>query len=156
MQAIAAPAALIASLLISLSAALAESPAKPYKNLSVRGRVGYAADFLKEKYGVNSAPDARERVLALRTQAGEILPLVEDTRGRSFRKDERLRSMDVELLVRRYNKSPLLQVIRIYELRKDGKYELDYWCDICAIVMFELGPCDCCQGEIRLRRRKAD
>ena len=27
----------------------------------------------------------------------------------------------------------------------------DYWCDICSIPMYEIKPCDCCQGEIRLR-----
>ena len=70
--------------------------------------------------------------------------------------DKRLREIDVELLVRRYKQSPMLQVIRVYEIKKDKKYLVDYWCDICAIVMFELGPCDCCKDTNRLRKRPSD
>ena len=48
----------------------------------------------------------------------------------------------------------MIQVIRAYELAKGGKFELDYWCEICAIAMFELKECDCCQGPIELRRQR--
>jgi hypothetical protein len=60
----------------------------------------------------------------------------------------------VELVVRRYPGSPFVQVMQLFEIRKDGKYELDYWCDICSIIMYELKDCDCCQGPIELRRTK--
>jgi hypothetical protein len=50
----------------------------------------------------------------------------------------------------------MLQVIRVFERRKDGLYEIDYWCDICAIPMYILKPCECCQGETRLRETKVD
>ena len=63
---------------------------------------------------------------------------------------------ELELLVRRYDGSPVVQVIRVYTRRADGRYELDYWCDICSIPMYELKPCECCQGETRLRERKVD
>src|SRR5205823_4561003 len=98
----------------------------------------------------------RERVLALRTKEGELVPLLEDVRARAFRRDERLREMEVELVVRRYAILPLLQVIRVFELAKDGKYEIDYWCAICSIPMFEKKDCECCQGDVELRRRKVD
>ena len=80
---------------------------------------------------------------------------MEDARGRSLRIDKRLRAMDLELLVRRYHGSPMVQVIRIYEWGEDGKYIVDYWCDVCAIPMFQAGPCDCCQEANRLRKRPA-
>jgi hypothetical protein len=101
-------------------------------------------------------PEAKESVLAVETAKGELIPLVEDIRGRAFRKDERLRKMEVELLVRRYEKSPAVKVIRVFEVAKDGKYEVDYWCEICAIAMYELKDCECCQGPIELRKRKAE
>ena len=69
-------------------------------------------------------------------------------------RDDRLRKMDVELLVRHYEGVPLVQIIRVYEVADDGKYELDYWCELCAIAMYELKACDCCQGPIELRRRE--
>ncbi len=96
------------------------------------------------------------RVLAFETADGELYPLAEDIRGRGFRRDERLRGIEMELLVRRYHGAPVVQVIRAFERTDHGKLELDYWCEICAIAMFELKPCDCCQGDIELRRRPVD
>jgi hypothetical protein len=127
----------------------------PYQTETLRGRVVWLAAALQQQYGIHSVPEAKERMLALQTDAGQIVPLVEDIRGRSFRLDPRLRKPKLELVVRRFDGSPAVQVIRIYELAADGKYELDYWCEICSIAMFELKACDCCQGEIDLRRRKA-
>lgn len=139
----------------------AESPAKTsdndsasYTTRSLQGRVVWLAEALARRYGIQTVPEAAERVLALETKGGKLVPLIEDKRGRSFRLDKRLRGIDVELLVRQYEGVPEVQVIQIFALKKDGKYELDYWCEICAIAMFELKPCDCCQGEIELRARK--
>ena len=127
-----------------------------HQTVTLRGRIVWLAEALEKRYGIESVPEAKERMLALQTADGQIHPIVEDVRGRSFRLDERLRKPEVELVVRRFDGSPAVQVIRIYEIAKDGKYELDYWCEICSIAMFELKACDCCQGDIDLRRRKAD
>jgi hypothetical protein len=117
--------------------------------------VVWLAEAMERKHGVTSVPEAKDRVLALETANGRLLPLVEDVRGRSFRRDERLRKMDLEVEARAFQDSPFLQVIRLYELKDGRKYELDYWCEICAIAMYELKACDCCQGPIELRRREA-
>ena len=149
---------LLAAALLAPSFALQADDKKPapprYKTESVQGKVVWLGDALKRKFGVNVVPEAQQRVLALETAGGQLHPLIEDLRGRAFRKDKRLRDMTVELLVRRYNGSPALQVIRMYEIKKDGKHQVDYWCDVCSIVMFEDGPCDCCQDHNRLRWRK--
>ena len=50
----------------------------------------------------------------------------------------------------------MIQVVHVYTLKEEGRYEVDYWCDICAIPMFELKECECCQGETRIRERKVD
>ena len=105
---------------------------------------------------LDPVPEARERVLALQTTDGTLVPILEDTRGRAFRRDERLREMTVELDVRRYRTSPAVQLIRVLEVAKDGRYEIDYWCDICAIATVETKDCECCQGPVELRRRKVD
>ena len=121
---------------------------------TLRGRVVWMADELAERYGIATVAEARERVLALKTADGRLYPMMEDVRGRSFRRDKRLREMDLELLVRRYAGSPMVQVIRVYEVRRDDEiFLIDYWCDVCAIVMFEQGPCACCQDDNRLRKR---
>ena len=83
----------------------------------------------------------------------DVLPLLEDLRGRAFRTDDRLRGPVMELLVRRHHHHPMLRVLRVYELRDGQRYEVDYWCDVCGIVMYEMGPCSCCQDDNRLRKR---
>ena len=119
----------------------------------LQGKVVWLADALQRRFGIVVDADARHAAVALETFDGQIVPIVKDARGRAFHLDPRLRDVPLELLVRRYEGSPVVQVIRMYRLRDDGKYELDYWCDICAIAMYELKSCECCQGETRLRER---
>ncbi len=127
--------------------------ARAFQLVYLRGRVVFLSAALKQKYGIKQVPESKERVLALQTADGMLLPLVEDLRGRSFRRDKRLREMEVVLMVRRYEGLPMLQVIRVYRIQQERTFEVDYWCEICAIAMYELKACDCCQGEIELRQR---
>ena len=130
------------------------APDASFEVIYPRGRVVFLSAALKEKYGIKSVPESRQQVLALESKDGSLVPLVEDLRGRSFRRDKRLREMEVVLMARKYEGLPMLQVIRVY--RVDGKkvFEVDYWCEICAIAMYELKACDCCQGDIDLRQRR--
>jgi hypothetical protein len=121
-----------------------------------RGHVVFLHEALTRRFGITTVPEAAERTLALEKADGTLIPIVEDVRGRAFRADERLRQPEVEVLARRHRGSPAIQVIRLYEAAKDGKYELDYWCDVCAISMVELKPCECCQAETVFRRRKVE
>ena len=143
-----------AFVLVSLSSG--EEEGASFKTETIRGKVVFLAEVMQEASGVAVVPEARERVLALRTNDGTLVPLLEDVRARAFRRDERLRNMEVELVVRRYAISPMVQVIRVFEIAKEGKYEIDYWCEICSIAMFEKKDCECCQGEVELRRRRVD
>ncbi|MGI8982500.1 MAG: hypothetical protein ACR2FY_24980 [Pirellulaceae bacterium] len=140
------------------SSSLAEekAAAPKFTTETLRGRVVFLAEALEKKYGVKSVTEAKEAALALQDDAGKLHPLVEDVRGRAFRVDKRLRDIKVELLVRRYQDSPAAQVIGVYEVAKDGRFEIDYWCSVCAIAMYELKQCECCQGETELRKRKAE
>ena len=148
---------ILALALIARSGFSQDKPAVPkFTSETLRGRVVFLAEALEKKYGVKSVPEAKEAALALQDAAGKLHPLVEDIRGRAFRADKRLREMDVELLVRRYQDSPAAQIIRVYEVAKDGRFEIDYWCSVCAIAMYELKQCECCQGAIELRKRKSD
>jgi hypothetical protein len=132
----------------------AANKGKPaYRTESLRGRVVWMAEAMKERYGVETDSDARHSVAAFATDDGQLLPIVKDFRGRGFYIDPRLHEMDLELLVRRFAGAPAIQVVRVYALHDDGKYELDYWCDVCSIPMYELKECECCQGPIRIRER---
>lgn len=126
----------------------------PFELQTHRGKVVYLAEALQRLHNIKSVDEAKERALAVETKEGVLIPLVEDVRGRAFRADKRLREMEVELLLRKFKGSPAGQVIRVYELTKKGKFEIDYWCEICSIAMYELKICECCQGDIELRRTK--
>jgi hypothetical protein len=139
-----------------LACAAADEPAAEFTLETHRGHVVFLAEALEKRTGVPVVPEARDRILAVETTKGELVLLLEDVRARAFRRDERLRKMEVELLVRRYRGSPAMQIIRLAEIAKDGKFEIDYWCDICAIAMFEQKDCECCQEPNVLRRRKVD
>ena len=128
--------------------------AKPaFQTELIRGKVVWLAQALESQFGISTVPEVAENSLAILTRDGQLLPIVENLRGRAFRKDKRLREMDVEILARRYERQPLIQVLRLYQVEGDRRYEVDYWCDVCAIVMFETGPCSCCQDNNRLRKR---
>jgi hypothetical protein len=133
-----------------------EKSAPKFTTETIRGRVVFLAEALEKKYGVKSVAEAKEAGLALQDDAGKLYPLVEDVRGRAFRRDKRLREITVDLLVRRYQDSPAVQIIGVYEIAKDGRFEIDYWCSVCAIAMYELKQCECCQGDIELRKRKVE
>ncbi len=127
----------------------------PFELVYLRGHVVFLSDALQKKYGIKSVPESQQQVLALQSKDGSLVPLVEDLRGRSFRRDKRLREMEVVLMARRYEGLPMLQVIRVYRVERKKVFEVDYWCEICAIAMYELKACDCCQGDIELRQRPA-
>jgi hypothetical protein len=130
---------------------VAAEPQPRHVTESLRGKVFWTAEALQERFGIESDPDSAESSVSLVTREGKVYPIVKDSRGRAFMVDGRLRNRDMELVVRRYEGSPFIQVLGIYTIKENRKYALDYWCDICAIIMYELKECECCQGPTRLR-----
>lgn len=138
--------------------ASAEKPAEEiekYETLSIRGKIVWLSDALSRRYGIAVDPDAAKFDIALESPDGTLTPIVKDFRGRGFHLDPKLHELDWEMLVRRFPGSPFVQVVRTYAWREGKKFEFDYWCDICAIPMYELKECECCQGPIRFRFREA-
>lgn len=123
---------------------------------TLRGKVVWLADALEQQFGVRTEVDAGRSAVVLATPRGRLVPIVPDTRGWAFTVDERLRDVDLELLVRRFEDSPYVQIIRVLKRRGDQLYEVGYWCDVCAIPMFISKPCECCQGATRLREEKLE
>lgn len=136
--------------LVALGAEPSDDRPAPPKQL-FRGEVMKTADALK-RLKVKAYPQELREQVALLTPDNEIIPILPDWRGRAFYQDERLRDRKVELIGYRRPGVPYLQVLTVYTFDKDGAHNYtDYWCDICAIPMYEIKPCDCCQQEIRLR-----
>src|SRR5262245_18103270 len=146
--------AIIAVLLNSVTSG--DDKATEYVTETLRGQVVFLAEEMEKQSGVTAVSEAKERILAVRTAVGDLVPLLEDVRGRAFRRDKRLRDMQVELMVRHYRHSPMRQVLRVCEVAKDGLYEIDYWCNTCAIALYEDIDCECCQGPLELRKRKIE
>ncbi len=134
----------------------AHDDAPTYTTERVRGKVVWLDEALKRLYGISTEPAAAETAVVFEMADGRLWPIVPDTRGRAFAVDERLRDVELELLVRRYDNVPMIQVIRVMRPTSKGLLEVDYWCDICAIPMYIQKPCECCQGQTRLRERPVE
>ncbi|MFG0333306.1 MAG: hypothetical protein ACF8TS_08100 [Maioricimonas sp. JB049] len=131
-----------------------ESLPTPPKKL-FRGKVVLVTEALEER-GIRHYPEMKDQV-ALETPAGELIPILSDWRGRAFYQDERLRNRKVELVGFRREGLPYLQILMVFAFNDDGERTYtDYWCDICSIPMYEIKPCECCQGPTRLRFQKQD
>jgi len=130
----------------------AERSEEPQREI-LSGKVVLLAEALKARKIKSYADEVKGQVV-LETNAGELLPIVADWRGRAFYQDERLRDRPVDLVVNRHRGVPWLQVLSIYLRDEDGVRSIfDYWCDVCSIPMYEIKECECCQGPIRLRLR---
>lgn len=127
----------------------ASAPA-PLKRELFRGKVVFLQDALRAR-GIRAFDEQKDQV-ALDSEDGRLIPLISDWRGRAFFQDERLRNRRVELVGTMTPGVPYLQVLIVYTFDERGRRQYtDYWCDICSIPMYEIKPCDCCQGDIRLR-----
>ena len=119
------------------------------------GKVVLLQEALKRR-GVKSFDEFKSQAV-LETDAGELIPIVPDWRGRAFFQDERLRHRRVDLVAIRQKAAPYLQVLMIFVFDDKGtRHYMDYWCDVCSIPMYEIKPCDCCQAEIRLRLQRQE
>ena len=104
--------------------------------------------------------EAREEIdkqVALETESGELIPIVPDWRGRAFFQDEHLRNRPVELVGKRSKGVPYLQVLIVFTFDEKGTRQYtDYYCDTCGFAMYEIKPCECCQGPVHLRYQPRD
>ncbi|HEV3303562.1 MAG TPA: hypothetical protein VG055_28180 [Planctomycetaceae bacterium] len=104
--------------------------------------------------------EAREefdKQVALETESGELIPIVPDWRGRAFFQDEHLRNRPVELVGKRAKGVTYLQVLIIFTFDEKGTRQYtDYYCDTCGFAIYEIKPCECCQGPVRLRYQPRD
>lgn len=118
------------------------------------GKVVLLQDALKNR-GIKVADEMKLQAV-LETKTGELIPIAADWRGRAFFQDQKLRDRPVEIVGYRRPGIPYLQALVVYFFNKKGeREEFDYWCDICAIPMYEIKDCECCQGPSRHRYRAA-
>jgi hypothetical protein len=133
-----------------------EDPARQPERRVFSGQVLSLRDALKQR-GIKSYDEEIKDQVVLVCEDGELIPILPDWRGRAFYQDERLRNRKVDLVGYRQPGIPYLQVLVVFTFDEKGERQhTDYWCDICAIPMYEIQPCLCCQADIRIRYTKKD
>ncbi len=126
------------------------APQSPPRKQLFSGKVIFLRESLRRR-GITAFSEFDKQVV-LETSAGELIPIVPNWRGRAFYQDEKLRHRKVDLVGSRRQGVPYLQVLMVFTFDNKGlRQYTDYWCDICSIPMYEIKPCDCCQGSTRLR-----
>ena len=100
----------------------------------LKGKVVFLQERAAEKLGIALVKESHKRILGLELENGRWIPLFEDARVQAFRLDARLRNIPLELVVRKYSRTPLVQVLRIFEWKNGKKLEVLYWCEVCAIA----------------------
>ena len=133
--------------------AASKTPPDPDVSIEKRlytGRAVRLSDALKRR-GIRSGPEMEGHVV-LEMPDGTLIPILADWRGRAFYQDERLRDRRLTLVAHRRSDVGYLQPLMVFTYDEQGRPQFtDYWCDVCSIPMYEIKPCECCQGEIRLR-----
>jgi hypothetical protein len=120
-----------------------------------RGKVVFVREALARRK--IEAREEFDKLVALETDSGELIPIVPDWRGRAFFQDEHLRNRRVELVGKRAKGVPYLQVLMVFTFDEHGiRQYTDYYCDTCGFAIYEIKPCECCQGPVHLRFQPRD
>jgi hypothetical protein len=155
-------ASILAGVVILHEAVRADGPVSPTtsqisepRRELFSGKVVLLQDALKQRR-IKVADEMKHQAV-LETKSGELIPIAADWRGRAFFQDKKLRDRSVEIVGYRQPGVPYLQALIVYFSNETGeREEFDYWCDICAIPMYEIKDCECCQGPSRHRYRPAE
>jgi hypothetical protein len=129
--------------------------ADPSSQELFRGKVVLVREALDRRK--IEAREEFDKQVALETESGELIPIVPDWRGRAFFQDEHLRNRPVELVGKRAKGVPYLQVLIVFTFDEKGARQYtDYYCDTCGFAIYEIKPCECCQGPVHLRYQPRD
>lgn len=140
----------MAASLALLLATLATPP--PGEPETLRGQVVAMPEVLAS-LGLRADPEPLARQVALRTEGGEVVPLLSDEASRALFADPRLRNRPAELRIRRPEGLPYAQVLAV-RVEDAGKLRTpEYYCDICTIGVRYPQDCPCCQGPMELRMK---
>lgn len=153
---------MIRSLSIALSvlgaltvAARPDEPAAKFALVTVTGKVVSFEEAMKSRgVAFDKEPVAKQMVLLAKD--GAITPLLSDEASRAFHLDERVRDKPAELVARKYEGLPYLQVVS-FKIEDEGRLRTpEYYCEICSISVRYPQDCPCCQGPLIFRMKAED
>lgn len=143
------------TIILTLAACLllADKPTGETGSVTIRGKVIAMPEALKAK-GVEADPEPIAGQVALVTDdKKEVVPLLSDDASRALFQDGRLRDRPAEVVGRRVEGLPYLQVVTFKVLDDGAMRTPEYYCEICAIHVRYPQTCPCCQGPMVLQMK---
>ena len=132
--------------------ATVEGPPSP-ETVTLRGSVIRLVEAV-EPLGISTVQGPIAEQVVLKGDDGSLVPLLYNDGSHAFFEDDRLRDRPAELVARRFEGLPYLQVVSARVLDEDGALRTpEYYCDVCTISVRYDQPCPCCQGDLELRYR---
>ncbi|WP_169977174.1 hypothetical protein [Tautonia rosea] len=142
--------------LIAVHPAVASDDASEARTETFTGSVLRLTEAI-EPLGVTSPQGPIADQVVLRNAEGTIWPLLYNVGSRAFFEDDRLRDRPAELVARRIEGLPYLQVLSAKIADEQGVLRTpEYYCDICTISVRFDQPCPCCQAPMELRFKPED
>ena len=89
--------------------------------------------------------------VAFKTESGVVYPLARNQKSEALFTDTNLSTKTLIVRGRLQPKTNLLEITaNLYSLHDGKRFEIYYYCDICAIKTSEPGPCMCCREPVQL------
>ena len=137
---------------MALLVATVDGPSEP-QTVTLRGEVVRLAEAI-EPLGIPNAQGPIAEQVVLKGDDGAMFPLLFNDGSHAFFQDDRLRDRPAELVARRFQGLPYLQVVSAKVADENGDLRTpEYYCDVCTISVRYDQPCPCCQGDLALRYR---
>lgn len=142
--------------LMTVAPPVAADEATEARTVTLTGTVLRLTDAI-EPLGVTTPQGPIADQVVLRGEDGSLLPLLYNVGSRAFFEDDRLRDRSAELVARRIEGLPYLQVLSAKIADDSGDLRTpEYYCDICTISVRFDQPCPCCQAPMELRFKPED
>lgn len=125
-----------------------------FEEVRLRGEAVRLVDLL-EGLGLEVDPGPIAEQCVVRTDDGRVVPLLSGPASRALFTDARLRGRPTEVIGRRPEGLPYVDVILFrVEDESDGLLKVpEYYCDVCTIAVRYDQVCPCCRGAMELRFR---
>jgi hypothetical protein len=144
--------------LVGLNAGLQARPLVAdgaFKLVTLTGKVTTLTEALAARK-ITSDKDPIARQVVLVDEHGTITPILSDDASRAFFLDPRVRDRKTELIARKYEGLPYLQVVS-FKIEEGGSLRTpEYYCEICSISVRYPQDCPCCQGQLIFRMKPED
>lgn len=133
---------------------LLASPTFEPREVTLTGKVVLLTAELATR-GVSADADPIARQVVLKTEGGELVPLLSNGAGKALFLDERLRGRPAEVRGWMHEGLPYLEPVQIRVHEAGMLRTPEFYCDICTISVRYPQACPCCQGPMELRFKPA-